>query len=193
MSRFGYVMAAYFAAMTMIITAFVRPSPRLIWNASASVPTGLYRLRGIASPKAGDLVAAMPPAALSDYLAQRHYLPRGVPMLKHVAAVAGQRICRDGRAIFVDRRRIGGARERDRLGRPLPVWTGCRLLRPGEIFLMNPAVPDSFDGRYFGPVPVTTIVGRIAPVWTAAPRPPSPLSVSTPRRPSPDTNPRSLP
>lgn len=192
MSRFGYVMAAYCAAMAVIITAFIRPSPRLIWNASASVPTGLYRVRGIASPKVGDLVAAMPLAPLSRYLAQRHYLPRGVPMLKHVAAVAGQTICRDGRAILVDRSRLGQARERDRLGRPLPAWTGCRLLRPGEIFLMNPAAPDSFDGRYFGPVPVATIVGRLTPIWPSALPPPAPRSVGTPHLPSPDTSARSL-
>src|SRR3546814_1910708 len=40
------------------------------------------------------------------------------------------------------------ARARDRAGRPLPAWFGCRKLRSGELFTMNPAAPDSFDGRY---------------------------------------------
>ena len=38
--------------------------------------------------------------------------------------------------------------------------------KAGEIFLMNPTVPDSLDGRYFGPLPVTSIVARAVPLWT---------------------------
>ena len=38
--------------------------------------------------------------------------------------------------------------------------------RAGEVFLMNPGVPDSLDGRYFGPLPASSIIGRAAPVWT---------------------------
>jgi type IV secretory pathway protease TraF len=31
---------------------------------------------------------------------------------------------------------------------------------------MNWQSPDSFDGRYFGPLPASTVVGRAVPVWT---------------------------
>ena len=31
---------------------------------------------------------------------------------------------------------------------------------------MNPTVPDSLDGRYFGPLPATSIVARAVPLWT---------------------------
>ena len=51
-------------------------------------------------------------------------------------------------------------------GRALPVWHGCRTIAPGEVFLMNPAVPDTLDGRYFGPLPPRPIVGRADPLWT---------------------------
>jgi hypothetical protein len=40
------------------------------------------------------------------------------------------------------------------------------VLRTGELFLMNPAAPDSFDGRYFGVLRLTHVIGRAAPVWT---------------------------
>ena len=75
----------------------------------------------------------------------------------------------------VDQQRAGGdagetvgegARDRDRRGRSLPVWKGCRTLRAGEVFLLNANVPDSFDGRYFGPVSATAITGRAEPLWT---------------------------
>ena len=45
----------------------------------------------------------------------------------------------------------------------LPRWLGCHRLRPGELFLLNPA-PDSLDGRYFGPLPDTGVVGVAHPL-----------------------------
>ena len=40
------------------------------------------------------------------------------------------------------------------------------VLRRGELFVMNPAAPDSFDGRYFGVLRITQVIGRATPVWT---------------------------
>ncbi|MEZ0085878.1 type IV secretory pathway protease TraF [Bradyrhizobium japonicum] len=45
MTRFGYVMTTYFAMLVFIGLAFFHPAPRLIWNVTASTPTGLYALR----------------------------------------------------------------------------------------------------------------------------------------------------
>ena len=67
--------------------------------------------------------------------------------------------------IIVDGIAVGIARERDRRGRLLPAWQGCRALRHGEVFLMNPDKPTSLDGRYFGPLPVTAVIGRATPLW----------------------------
>ena len=41
MTRFGYVMTTYFAMLGIGALAFFHPAPRLIWNATASTPTGL--------------------------------------------------------------------------------------------------------------------------------------------------------
>ena len=60
----------------------------------------------------------------------------------------------------------GEALDRDRLGRPLPVWQGCRRIADGAIFLMNPDVRDSLDGRYFGPLPAASVIGRATPLYT---------------------------
>ena len=40
MTRFGYVMTTYFAMLGIGALAFFHPAPRLIWNATASTPTG---------------------------------------------------------------------------------------------------------------------------------------------------------
>ena len=166
MSRFGYGMATYFAMLVIGALAFFHPVPRLIWNATASTPTGLYALRPTGRLYALELVAVRPPEPVASYLADGGFLPKSVPLLKHVMAVAGQTVCREDDHITIDHVEAGVARDRDHLGRPLPRWSGCHTLTSSEVFLMNPTVPDSLDGRYFGPLPVTSIVARAVPLWT---------------------------
>ena len=139
--------------------------PWLVWNASASVPVGLYAVDTIVDVHARDLVVVKPPEPLARFLADGGYLPRGVPLLKHLAALAGQTVCRIGHSVTVDAIEMGEARERDRRGRALPVWEGCRVIATGDVFLMNPRSADSLDGRYFGPLPAASIVGRAIPLW----------------------------
>lgn len=160
------VWASALSVTLIVIPAVVQWSPRLLWNASASVSVGLYRLHTVERLAIGDLVAVAPPPALSDFLASRGYLPRGVPLLKHVVALEGALVCRSGDRITVDHRRLGQAHAQDRYGRDLPVWRGCLRLGAGEVFLMNPDAPHSLDGRYFGPLPLTTITARLTPLWT---------------------------
>ena len=166
MSRFGYAMAMGLTLLAAGGPAFVHPAPWLIWNATASTPTGLYVLRPVGKLRSLELVAVRAPEPIADYLADGGFLPKGVPLLKHIMALQGQTVCRTGDVITVDHVEAGAAQTRDHLGRPLPRWSGCRTLRPSEIFLMNPTVPDSLDGRYFGPLPITSIVARAVPLWT---------------------------
>ncbi len=140
----------------------------LIWNASASVSRGLYRVERPTGLVIGDLVAVMPPAPLAAFMVTRGYIGADVPLLKHVAGLPGQRICRSGATITVDDVVLGEALPRDRLGRDLPDWQGCRLLQDGEIFLMNREVRDSLDGRYFGPLPADAVIGMARPVWVVS-------------------------
>jgi conjugative transfer signal peptidase TraF len=159
------LIAASIVALTLA-TITIPVSRFAVWNVSASVPTGLYLIRGKRSIHVGETVAIEPPLALHRLLAERGYLPVGVPLLKHVAAVSGQRVCRFAHGVTIDGQLVGIARARDRRGRPLPAWFGCRDITKGELFLMNPAAPDSFDGRYFGVLSTRSVIGRATPVWT---------------------------
>jgi conjugative transfer signal peptidase TraF len=140
--------------------------PLLIWNASASVPVGLYVVERPIGLRVADIVVVRPPELLANFLADRGYLPRGVPLLKHVSALSGQSVCRNSLAVTIDGAAIGEARERDSRGRPLPSWQGCSFVSADEVFLMNPRSADSFDGRYFGPLPASSVIGRAIPLWT---------------------------
>ena len=141
-------------------------TPRLLWNASASVPIGLYRVEPADQLAVTNLVVAMPPNSLSIFLAERGYVPLGVPLIKRILALRGQSVCRNELAISIDGIAMGLALAHDRQGRPLPIWQGCRVTAQDEVFLMNWDEPASFDGRYFGPIPVRAIIGRAKPLWT---------------------------
>lgn len=165
MTRFATVMVTYLASLGTIASVVVPVTPRLVWNASASAPIGLYRIDPDARPSVGDLVAIRPPDALAAFLAERGYVGRGALLLKPIGAVTDQRVCRIGLSVSVDSAVVAEARERDRLGRNLPNWQGCVRLGESDVFLLNPAVPDSLDGRYFGPIDVDAVVGRATPIW----------------------------
>jgi conjugative transfer signal peptidase TraF len=165
MSRFGWVMATYVATLGIALSVFFHPRPRLIWNASASVPIGLYAVHPAGALRVGELLVITPSEPLAAFLDARRYLPKGVPLLKRVLALPGQIVCRSGRIITVDGAAMGLALDVDHLGRPLPVWQGCRVIAAGDVFLMNRRSEDSLDGRYFGPLPATTVAGRADPLW----------------------------
>ena len=168
MSQRAIIVTMLASAALVVAPAWFANAPAFIWNASASVPIGLYRLAPAERPAIGDYVVVSPPEPLAAFLAERRYLPLGVPLIKRVLGLAGATICRRGTTIIAYDHAYGEARERDRLGRPLPSWQGCRRLAEGEIFLMNWDAPDSLDGRYFGPLPVSSIVARALPLWTDA-------------------------
>ncbi|WP_242129822.1 S26 family signal peptidase [Sphingobium sp. Sx8-8] len=169
MTRLGYVLVTIVAAELFTVlfaaAAWFSSQPRLLWNASASASIGLYRLHPGDTPIVGDMVAYRPSPALARFMAGRHYLPVGVPLLKHVAARPGATICRHDAAVTIDGRTVVVARAIDSHGRPLPVWRGCHVLQADQLFLLNTA-PDSLDGRYFGPVPASGLIGRATPILT---------------------------
>lgn len=140
------------------------PRPAIIWNASASVPVGLYRVAsGI--PKLGDLVLVRTPDFLRTLADKRHYLPSGVPLVKRVAAISGDVVCASNLTVFINGKQVVRQLKADHAGRPLPHWKACQKLAPDEFFLLAEA-PDSFDSRYFGPVKNVHIIGRLVPLWT---------------------------
>jgi conjugative transfer signal peptidase TraF len=166
MNRAAYVLMAAAASVGMAVAATVPTPLKLIWNVSASIPVGLYSVEPADHLEITDLVAVMPPPPLAAFLIARGYLGEGTPLLKRVMGLPGQDVCRFSDAITVDGVPLGKALRRDRLGRDLPVWQGCQRIAAGDLFLMNPDVSDSLDGRYSGPIPATTVIGRAMPLLT---------------------------
>lgn len=158
----GGVWAMAIAALGL--TAAVPPRPRLLWNASASAPMGLWRVLPGISASRGDMVVARLAEPWRSIAARRHYLPANVPLIKRVAAEPGDRICAFQVWVFVEGRLVATRRRADGAGRPLPWWEGCSTLRNGAMLVLMDD-PASFDGRYFGPVEADAVVGKARPLW----------------------------
>jgi conjugative transfer signal peptidase TraF len=154
------------AATGLLLSTLGGATPHYIWNASMSVPIGLYRVQPATALAVTELVAIKPPDLLAAFLGLNGYLPIGVPMLKRVLALPGQTVCRNGLKIAVDGIDVGEAHDRDGRGRLLPVWHGCQIIADGDVFVMNWQSADSLDSRYFGPLPASAVIGRAVPVWT---------------------------
>lgn len=155
----------FLAGGTACLLLACPPSPpRWMWNATASVPVGLYALSPATRIQTGDLVAIDPPGPLAARLAAQGLLPPGAPLLKPVAAGPGQVVCRRDAEVSIDGAKVAIARARDGLGRSLPTWTGCRRLGDDDLFVLSDA-PGSYDGRYFGVLPANAVIARARPVW----------------------------
>jgi conjugative transfer signal peptidase TraF len=159
------IVASGVALAALAIPSIERPNLRLVWNVSASVPLGLYRIEPGRHPLVGELVAVRPSLALARLMADRHYVEQGALLVKPVAAITGARVCRHGHAVTIDGLQVASALDHDRFGRDLPRWTGCRTLGPGEYFLLARNVRASFDSRYFGRVAAANVIGRATPLW----------------------------
>ncbi len=159
-------MAAVLALCGYLATPSGTPDrARIVWNASASAPIGLYIVHHDRAFVRGDLVLVVPPPEIANFAANRDYLPVGLPLVKRIVAMAGDTVCAQESSIFIDGQLVAIRLATDSKGRSLPAWFGCRTLRLGEVFLLMGDVRTSFDGRYFGPTNASQIVGRLEPIW----------------------------
>ena len=156
-------------ALAGLQLSVVSSVPVLVWNASQSVPIGLYRIEAV-QLKLHDLALVQLPADAARLADQRGYLHLTHFVLKPVAALTGDWVCRFDNSITVNGRAAATAQSSDGAGRPMPSWQGCHRLRQGQVFLLSDP-PGSFDSRYFGPVGGAQVIGRAHRLW-APPKPP---------------------
>lgn len=168
--RFALALCAAFGFAALAAPALHAPAARWVYNPSDSVPRGWYRIEPFEPSHpalhVGDIVLARLPPEAAALAAQRGYLPERIPLLKRIGAMAPQRVCIAQRTVHVDDVPVALAREADGLGRGLPLWSHCRALRAGELFLLSATNPASFDSRYFGPIDAAAVLGSAQPMWT---------------------------
>jgi type IV secretory pathway protease TraF len=157
MVRFAPLGAAFIGCAALAIVPLTRSNPLIVWNASNSVPIGLYLIER-RPPRVNEIAVLQPPEWASTMAHQRGYLPTSVLLLKPVVARYGGLVCRFGRFVFVNGYLRALALRHDKMRRPLPSWRGCSRLGGGQIFVVSKH-KDSFDSRYFGAVDARTALG----------------------------------
>ena len=160
-----WILALDLGFWLIVISIAFPPAPRLVWNARASAPIGLYWVSPGTPVTKGDTVIAWTPDRVRRLAAERRYIPMNVPLVKRVAAVEGDRICAMGAVVLVNGHEVATRRKADGQGREMPWWSGCRTLGEGEYFLLMPGVAASFDGRYFGVTERADIIGPATLLW----------------------------
>jgi conjugative transfer signal peptidase TraF len=146
-------------------------------NLSPSVPVGLYvarRVDAMNSVRRGSLVAACLPVAVAGWGRARGYLHRGscadgsAPIGKPVFAIAGDTVAVHSVGLALDGESVSRTEPllHDSDGRHLPrIGDGQYVVRRGEVWLVSTYSPRSWDSRYFGPIPESTIVALLHPIW----------------------------
>ena len=124
---------------------------------SASHPAKLFLIHHEAFPQPGELAVWKWPT--------RAYFPQDVMMVKRVLAVGPASLIMKDRTAIVNEQLLGVAIRTGTKGQPLPVsqWNGA--VPPEWYLLGTAAVSDSWDSRYYGPVPKEWIIGTAIPLW----------------------------
>ena len=143
----------------------LKTKPAVILNETASMAKGLYvRLGEVADLKRGDIIAMPMNSTARNYLVKKLGYPEDTMLIKRVAGLSGDLVCRYNSVVTINQRTLVAARS-DRQGTPLPAWYGCRTLSTNEVFILGDH-PSSFDSRYFGSISKVELAGIYRAVVT---------------------------
>ena len=139
-----------------------------------SIPRGLYRYTDESAEKSR-LVTFCPPEEAAPYALRHGYLHRGncpggaEPLGKYILAGPGDRLSIRPEGLQVNGVSIpnSAVHHVDRMGRELPHYAfGEHVIGPDSLFMFSGHHPRSYDSRYFGPVPRSSIISTVRPLWT---------------------------
>ena len=153
----------FWALIFLSVPLIINLPSKLIWNASNSVPRGLYRVTNEALTH-GKIAVVRLPFHIRKQVHELGVLPMNVLLLKPVAALQGDEICRLGDVVLINKEAVSVALKHDQKGQKLPQWQGCFTIKRGEFFLLSDH-QNSFDGRYFGTINRQNIEGVAKPLW----------------------------
>lgn len=138
---------------------------RVFVNVSQSAKRGIYGCtRGDVGK--GSLALVDLPARIASTLPQYSWFRSEWPLLKEIRALAGESVCIDGdRGLTVAGESLGPIYRSDPDGKALPINEGCYTVPEGYFFALGQS-DTSFDSRYFGPLPLSSIRCVAKPLLT---------------------------
>ncbi len=146
-------------------------------NTTASMPVGIWQVTPLipAQVRRGAIVTAcLPDLPVVHQGIARGYIhagscPSGIePVVKPIAAIGGDVVSVGRSGISVNGSAVRGTAQlaQDAGGRALHgVSAGVCTVEPGHVWLLAPRNRRSFDSRYFGEVPASSIQAAARPIW----------------------------
>jgi conjugative transfer signal peptidase TraF len=141
-------------------------------NVTPSIPLGLYVASAELAPVPGMIVEFCPQGMSAEESARYRGFglacpDLAIPLLKPVAAIAGDEVEFSARGIRVNGRSLANTapRRTDGKGRAIPAWPASRRrLHAGELVVASSYHPGSFDSRYLGPIRFESIRRTLRPL-----------------------------
>jgi conjugative transfer signal peptidase TraF len=141
-------------------------------NASTSLPLGLYKITTDPSAKLVEFCPAEPFASLSairGYRGKGNCLDGAEPLMKPIVAVEGDTVEISIRGVTVNGKLLPNSSPRsfDKQNRSLAHWSfGTYNVGVGTVWVISSFNSRSFDSRYFGPIPASSIRSRLQALIT---------------------------
>jgi conjugative transfer signal peptidase TraF len=132
----------------------------LTYQTTDSMPKGLYVIKPAHHLKRNDIVIFYPPAFALAFLMQQKLIPKNAILMKSVMAVEGDYICKKNQKLWINHRYIAPVYAHTLTNKRLPNKKFCQTLHANQYLLISTYVAHSFDGRYFGPVSKSRIIGK---------------------------------
>jgi len=162
-----FIVLAVIGFIAAIQTVRVATGPAFWLNLSSSEPLGLYRMEPCNKAlRRGEIVIMECPRGYEAYLYGRKWLPHGWPLFKTVGATPGDTYCVTDTMLSINGIPIGPIFLADSQGLPLPVKRGCRTVPQNRFLPVATGLNNSFDGRYFGDVSESLVIGKAIPLLT---------------------------
>ncbi len=143
-------------------------SPKIfIWNDTYSVPRGLYLILPNDKLSVGDYVVFSGTPEIRELAVSREWLPKEANFLKKIGGLYGDSFRADPTTnmFYVNNNYIGLIKDKDSKGRHITSHVYGLHTVGEEEFLPVGDSPNSFDGRYYGTQPLSTIKYRVIPVF----------------------------
>jgi conjugative transfer signal peptidase TraF len=163
------------AGTALALLLILQPDSHVrIITTDSTAAAGIY-WQSAGLPRRGALVLACLTPATAQFGLARSYLapgdcPAGAePVAKIVGALPGDIVDIEPQWVAVNGSRFlnSASADRDSAGRPLPhVSFGTRLVGPGEVWLFGFNNNHSWDARYYGSTPLTSVLGNLEAVTT---------------------------
>jgi conjugative transfer signal peptidase TraF len=154
-------------AVVVLATPRLMKLSRLHFNWTPSAPIGFYRETPTTLDRDRYVIADLPPNVAPLALARGYARPTK-PVLKHLAALPGDRVVVGPQGISINGSLWPNSKPLalDHVGRPLAHYPfGDYTVAPAQVWLLSDS-PRGFDSRYFGPVSLSHIKTTAEPVLT---------------------------